>query len=444
MKGIRDFIFICIIVSLFTINSFANSEIINQPLPLYNSPEDNLINGFLAWQSTNNASRLYISSLESNIYAFSTSSTNLSNVYFISESNESFSIFLNRNDWISGNTVLKNNLSYNNDYNLYYSSSSVSATNGNVLLPVFDNYLEGLNAIRLYIENQGSSNTVYGETTISVPRGSVVYIGIPDDGISFSATTTMPIKSGFFSGGWQDSPQRYAYVDDLPISGTTYGKSFGSAIPWVKDGAEGLLGQSFNAKMNYPITLGGSSSTQKYLVIYNPFFYADTLSDNLQDASEIMSSMSVHLSQYTSLKLYKLQQTASAGGITSVSPSNFEQSYEGQITENQDGSSTVTWEGSDENMPSNPEDDSYNTSEGGLRSITDYLNQITQTLTEFANSFINLLQAPISHVRQLISAGSEYFGVIRGLYGWMPTQVQGLLESAMVVSISIGVISLLI
>lgn len=438
MKGIRDFILICFIIVLFSIPSFALD---NQPFsefPIYPNYIDTL---------TYNSHIFSYSISIPNTFIVLEGTQTVYRVYAVSESNDiSNANFYMNMDGVSQN-ITPQNVYQNTSTNLWYRQIdyNTSARGYSGLINVTSSLLnEALPAIRDYLDNGGSSSTVYGQTTISVPRGSVVYIGIPNDGISFSATTTMPIKSGFFSGGWSDSPQRYAYVADLPVSGTTYGKSFGSTIPWVKDGAEGLLGQSFNAKMNYPITLGGSSSTQKYLVIYNPFFYADTLSDNLQDASEIMSSMSVHLSQYTSLKLYKLQQTASAGGITSVSPSNFEQSYEGQIIENQDGSSTVTWEGSDENMPSNPEDDSYNTSEGGLRSITDYLNQITQTLTEFANSFINLLQAPISHVRQLISAGSEYFGVIRGLYSWMPTQVQGLLESAMVVSISIGVISLLL
>lgn len=435
----KIFCLICSLIislSIFVIHSFAINDFTNQPIPNFVSYDDNLINGLLVFSNSSGTQQTFISSFSNNIYSFSVNNNNLSNVYFVSENNSPISIFVNRNDWISGNTINSNNLSFDSNNNLYYFSSSMSYTNGNVYLPVFNDFNSGLSAIRNYIDSGESSDIISYTTHVSLEPGTVLYIGYnPNIDLNITGTTRFPMRSTFFGGNFPDSSQTYSFTSSLPQSGTTFPLPNAQKLPWVKDEPYNILGQSFNAKLGNFVL---ASSSQGFYAIHNPYF-VNVENFNASGDLNTNSTLELDISGYTSLRIYPLQDEI----LNSSSPDDFNIYWTGSSIDNGDGTGTVSWtptseDGSDvSNIGSNPNNLGVNG--GGNLDSSSIIQDIKNTLDRFVENFISFVSAPISHIQQLISAGSGFMSALQGMYAWLPAQIQGYLISALTLIIAIGV-----
>lgn len=438
--GIRDFFLKYILHSTFIFflafslivlgflltssTSFALDNFSNQPIPVFDMSLSNYTNGFELVSSI-----FYASSSVDFTFVFRT----YDYLVYCSPSSGYGYIKSSLND-ISPSSFLINKSS---DYNLLYGTTSYNRSYS-YDVPYFDSLSLGLSAVRDYIDNGVSSlpNDGYN-SSFSLPAGNVAYIRVNGGDLELQAD--FPEYSAVFGTTPWKSESTISYgVSSLPSSGTTFPLSGSQTIPWIKRaGGQDLLGRTKLA--GYPKS--DLSTSDNYIVIYNPANRQISQSGQGDVSPTILCSFT----KLVDVKVYPLTQSinisTSGVDVTSGSIDDFESDYSAVPVE--DGS--VVFVPSSDNLPSQPQiGGSGSTGSVGSFSVTDYLNQIEQTLSNFANSFISLLKAPISHVQNLINAGKDYFGVVKGLYAWLPDSVQGILESAMVVSISIGVIGLLL
>lgn len=240
----------------------------------------------------------------------------------------------------------------------------------------------------------------------------------------------MPMYTSIGSDTWSNIPQRVKQVSSLPDSSTIFPLASSAAPNWKKTAPFNILNQSKNAVAS---SISWSGSNGQFLTFYNPVYYMD---GSIQAAT---SSVYLTISGYSSVRIYPLQNDMSVvSGSYSSSPSDYEDYWDAEITDNGDGTGSIIYNPSQgSNLPSSPSSNQYNT--GTSSGIVEYIQQLSNTLNNFVSSVLDLLKAPISHIGQLIEAGSGFMGSLRGLYAWLPVDIQGLVISALTVIIGIGV-----
>lgn len=367
-------------------------------------------------------------------YSFIVASTDRTNYY---------RFYLNDNLSSYGSFSVENFSNFNSDYSLYYRSPGNQIYYKlNDSFPIFNGVPSGLSALRDFIDNGGSSDSVYDfSTTVEVKPGTVLYIGVPTNGaLSMSGTTTFPVNSTWLGlDKYPEAPQRVSRASSLPSAGTQFPLSPNSKPNWQPSSqGSNLLGQNKNA---YFSESTWSFEESGFLTFYNPYYF-NPFTDGSSDQSSILNgSVYLTISGYSSIRSYPLKESVvSSGNITSDSPDNYESYSDPTIVDNGDGTGSITnWTNQDGSTSSEaPSNNGYN-SAPAAQSIEGYLSQIRNTLTKFANDFIELVQAPISHIQQLISAGSGFMSALQGMYAWLPDQIQGYLISALTLIIAIGV-----
>lgn len=297
-----------------------------------------------------------------------------------------------------------------------------------------------------------SGDLVTSSSYFGVPSGYAAFIELPQNSSDWNVQVTQEFDeySSLFGGQWDVMTSLWGFQSSLPSGNGNFSKTGLTVIPMYKQKPFTVLGQSKTGFSNKATMIANGfwsdTPSNTYLVIYNPVIRSVSGSvggaSNANNVYHYNKGISVTMEGfYSPVKYYKLESTVTTSGVESA-PSNgtFEDS-ESTETFNTDGTSNGVVDSSGNNV---------NLQDGGgdlipsATSIGDYLRNLNATVSDFANNFVELLSAPISHVRQLISAGTEYFGVIRGLYAWLPSSVQSTIESALIVSISIGVIGLLL
>ena len=93
-------------------------------------------------------------------------------------------------------------------------------------------------------------------------------------------------------------------------------------------------------------------------------------------------------------------------------------------------------------VPTSGGDTDTSNANGG--SILGNIKGLAQTLDYFVSSFTTLLSNAISHIQQLISAGSGFMGAMANLFTWLPSPVSSVITSALVIMIVIGVFKMLL
>lgn len=425
----KFFVFITtfiIILSVFVVHSFAESYSVNTPLcPYYASNSnkytwvDTTVSDDLLYIFKNNSSGLYMFACESSFkvaYEFNSSST---------VPPSTFQYYVN-------------NSTYNSTYNLYYSDIAMYSANNQLLLSDIYSYSsrdDGLSAIRDYIDNPPSNLPNDGfDGLLTIPAGNVAYIRVNGGDMELSAV--MNSKSGLLMNGnsWGNNA-RIAYgVSDLPSSGTTFPLSSMSFIPWMKQAqGQDLLGRTKYA--GYPKS--NLLTSDNYIVIYNPA--SPSLSSKGFDdgADELNPTITAHFTKLVDYKTFPLtlSYNIQTNELTSDSISGYSDYYDGSP----DSNGNFTESPSNSSMPSEPVSGGTGGISDSSQSIIDYVRQIGNILSTFTHNLIELIQAPISHIGQIIDAGSGFMSALRGMYAWMPADIQGLVISALTVVIGIGV-----
>lgn len=331
------------------------------------------------------------------------------------------------NAWVSW---AKDSFTLSSDNSVFYILNRNTVTLNETYAPVFTSLSDGLNAVQYYIEN-GESDPI-GDTynsTFSLPAGNVAYVRVGDN-CHMELTTQFPEYSNLLANPpWRSQTYISYGVSSLPSSDTKFPLSGMSLVNWYKQAqGKNLLGQTKFA--GYPNDVNQSDN---YIVIYNPT-YRQVSSTGQGDISP---TITCNFSEFYDVKIYPLTESLTILGDTeSTSIDGYQSYYDGVATE--DGDIVVS--PSEPSMPSQPVigGSGADTVIGSV-SITDYLNQLQQTLSNFANNLINLIKAPISHIGQLINEGSNFMSALRGLYAWLPVDIQGIIISALTVVIAIGV-----
>lgn len=381
-----------------------------------------------------------IKSISSSGY-FRIHTTNTSKYYFSSISN-------NMNATLSNNFIK------------YATSSSQSAANDTYSITVgydssfnddsgiiFDFYQSGTKAFTGSIEISNvtfssSSSSSYSDTFTLNP-GQVVYIGFPISAeYSITANTEMPKLS---SGGSWDAPQRWGASDSLPTSGTSFPASGSSKIPWQVVGSTNMFSQGVSAQWSISNTLPVGI---RFIYIYNPWYYQEAISSPSIYSSDgnltiNTNPITINVSNYSAIRIYNLQQSVTGEGVyISNSTSGFTD-YTDVIPSEESGTGEVEYQqyvdGTASGDPSIINGTNNNQYNPNPMTVTEHIQQVTQVLSNFANSLIELIKAPISHVANLIQAGSGFMASLRGMYAWLPVDIQGLVTSALTLVIGIGV-----
>lgn len=299
-------------------------------------------------------------------------------------------------------------------------------------LPIFDTLDNALSSLRNYIDNPPVTETVYN-AYFDIPCGNVAYIKTGNDN-TLTLSCTMPEFSKLTGGTgtyWTNTMEIAYGVPSYPPAGITFPLSSMSDIQWFRS-TEGrdLLGRTKKA-----LFLDTTQSSDNFIVIYNPTYRELSMSGQ----GDINPTIRVQCSALINYHMYSLTgEYNSQGTISSYSIDGFSDPYVGTPTSDNENVQGTNSTGATPNIGGSGNEI------GGTGGIIEYVQGIQNTLDNFANSFISLLKAPISHIQSLISSGTDYFNVIRGLYGWLPDEVQGTINSAMIVSISVGVIALLL
>lgn len=436
-------------LSIFVVPTFADSlnNLEFQPLPYVDTlPSNPKLSDFTSngFQIINNYSGNYINYIlvnRDNFYLVAYNESSSINIALVSpvSFNPQSSYLVGRvtsSGYFTSSTPSSKSSSYNNTSDLYYSYSAIPSVNSSDLLnvPFYSSFSDAFQAVRNYIDNPPSSDPIYDDIPdFYIQRGYAAYIDFGSDYASRTAKATFNSDfsrySSLFSGDWDSvDNRRYAWASELP-NNTNFSGSFGSPIDWTKVDPFDVLGRSKRG-----VWFLNTTPQSRYLVIVNPNLWSYG-----QNAAEdqINSPILVHdLSGSTGeVKFYALNQRFdSQGTLVSSQNDNSNNNINGSYDPDTGNFNQTDFSGNSASQ--NPGGDSDTPV---IQSVGDYVNQIGQTLSNFANSLLDLLQKPISHITQLIDAGSGFMQGLRGMYSWMPVEIQNYLISALTLIIAIGV-----
>lgn len=398
-----------------------------QPLPYATTYTSMLYIGDL------NGNQCYVSSKTNGaiIYAFFVGN----NLRFVSKTSGVYGYLVRR-----GNTSTDRIISTpidNSDWYYDGTNGGFAPTSVGSVLPSYNTLEDAILDLDNYISPTSPARSSY-----SLENGwlSVIDLGSSGTAYDLDLSTTFQMNSGLISGTWGDgTTQRYWFSNTLPDVNSQYVND-GSLIVWQKGTPQNVFGQTRNAVVN----LSGNS-TGRYLYILNPAFQriADedggSITNNPVQISGLLSGQTAYI--------YELTASATLSGvvnkISTVSVDGVDQiANSGSVTATDDPQNlTDQFVGSDDQtIIQSPAGGNENPVAQNINGI---LNRIQQTLDQFVDSFLHLLSAPISHIMQLISYGSQFMGVLGQMFTWLPQPVYDVIVAALVLVIVIGVIKLL-
>lgn len=255
---------------------------------------------------------------------------------------------------------------------------------------------------------------------------------------SFDLTSTSEEYSDIGSDPFPDTNQAYWFSNSLPeIDETTIPASGAITITWQKGGNTNIFGQTQSM-----VSSISGTSTGRYLYVYNPPVHYKWSGSSNPTASETVNypmvidgvSDSDNFYVYDSIaRLVDFNQGGTVAGTVTGEPGIGTVSGGSISVTTSDGSIYVQTSGGSTDISG---------ANGG--SLAENISGLQQTLDNFVSQFVKLLSAPISHIQQLISSGSDFFEVMTGLFDWLPSEVSGVIVSALVVMVVIGVIKMLL
>lgn len=286
-------------------------------------------------------------------------------------------------------------------------------------------------------DGASSGGIVAGPVSVDVPAGNVLYVK-PRAGSQARLEVQYPYLSNSKSPYWSSSVKWVSGVSSLPATGTEYPISGMTSINWSLDTSKGVDGYG---RGYYGYTTYGSFNAG-WFVVWNPTYYSLSSSLSGDITQPISPTITVSMQYASEYYIYPLTENLFTG--VTGSNSDFNSYWQGTYSEDEETGDSQ-WDKIKHDVTSeDPETGGEQAGAiGGNLSISDYLQQLKDTLSNFANNFVDLLKAPIAHIQQLISAGSSFFNVFGQMFTWLPPEVYAVLTSALVLFIVIGVLKLL-
>lgn len=367
--------------------------------------------------------------------AYNSINAPLSQYCYISngDNNTSFAVFSSvpltvYSSFLNGGTYTYGVCSQYDTNKYYYIFPETIASN-------IDNSFESLedaqNAFTGASGSEGAGVVTAGALTIDLPAGNVIYIR-PRAGSIARLDVRYPYLSNSFGSPFPLSAYWASGISALPDSNTTMPLSGMSQITWSVDTSSvNGYGQSYNGYTTHaPFNSG-------WFVVYNPTYYLFNTGDS--SANIVSPTITIKMQYATEYHIYDLSM--SLINNTSTSNTNYETSQDGIINpDNPDQWDKTSTLPNEEPSIAGQQNEIV---EAQNFSVTDYLKSIKDTINKFANDFVQLLTAPISHIRQLITYATAFMQSISQFFVWLPEPVYAVLVSALIIAVVIGVLKLL-
>lgn len=258
-----------------------------------------------------------------------------------------------------------------------------------------------------------------------LPCGNTVYIDLGASGASydFAFTARYNTKLGILNDTWPNS-HYFTFANTIPQTTSSFTPSVGTYITMYKGDDRDLLGQTYKG---YGSITG--SSTGRYLVIVNPLMFAKTT--NQYNPSLRINGIPAGTTIYTYPVSSSIvgnevmsEITSSAGGIGTASAS---------------GGAITTYSTEDADIVYIPNAGGNTVVDAEHNYVDDAVSSIEQTLSSFTQSVSGVLSAPIGHINQLISSGSNFFQHLSGLWSWLPSEVVATISGALSLVVTVAI-----
>lgn len=256
---------------------------------------------------------------------------------------------------------------------------------------------------------------------------------------SFDLSSTSMEYSDIGSNPFPNTNQSYWFSNSLPeMDETSIPDLSTTIIHWDKGSNTNIFGQT----QEMVATISGTSSG-RYIYIYNPPVHYKWSGSSNPTASEtinypvIINGVTDSDNWYIYDSVARLTDFNQGGKVVGTVNS---EPIIGSVTSS--GSIVLTTSEGSIYVQSSGGSTDISGASGG--SIIENINGIKQTLDDFVNQFIQLLSAPISHIQQLIQSGQNFFSFFTQLFDWLPSEVSGVIASALIVMIVIGVLKMLL
>lgn len=346
-------------------------------------------------------------------YAFNSTNGN-PHLLIISDTSSGFNLKTTQygNNYIS--TSGFGGISYN-DSSYYYnfiSSISLSNTLYTTTLPIYESLDDAMANI------SGTTTDSYS-LNYSLPAGNAIVIELGQGSNPYQISTTA-INPGPADGTGLGGKQ-WGFFNTLP-STIEYPLTGAYSIAFRGYGGQSVLGQYLTYSISGDFVL--ENHTEKYLIIVNPLWAYTS------DGDITNSRIDISIDKVNSFRVYPLGTQLVNGGWTSQNEGEY---LDGNYDENTD-----TWYTTDENG-------NVVESQVGGYNYVDYGPQnIMQWLENIAHQISGFFTGAIGAVNTLVGAISRFSGTLMSLYIWLPPAVQGIITSAIILAITIGVIKVFI
>lgn len=209
----------------------------------------------------------------------------------------------------------------------------------------------------------------------------------------------------------------YFYTDTMPDTVTS---SDGEYISWTGTGGTNIYGWYYLWTSTWDNAISG---TGKYLVLINPLYGIDS------NGTRANSALDINIQSIKNFWIYPLDTRISSNGLTGESGDTI---YTGEYDEEEETWITVDEDGN-----------VVQVGVGGGNIINTHVS-INDWLQNIASQISGFFNGAIGAVNTLVQAISNFTGVLKGLYMWLPSPVLSILQSAIMLAITIGVIKVFI
>lgn len=424
-----------IIVSILTVSSFAYTDnstngidFEGQPIPYTSDIPSNTwlaSNGFnYSIDENNNYYNAYcaITSVDTSTYVFAIPDTDFWRYYAVSVESNARIYWTIYSTSSTSNAIIN---TYDSNSGYYYKQfASINNTLGRTpQVPIFDTEADGLLAVKDWIENPPVDTPLTGAFSTTLQPGYAMYIDITNLNPTVQLTQTTSV--GYWGLG---ATQFCGVTSSIPNPITE--DSVTQIIDWHGTGRADAYGKYTSWYSNLTVSGITSDHGHAYFAIINPLNNTAPSTSGLDVPALPNGIITVNISNSNSVKIYPMSTTFNLGNYGS-------ESGDVSATGVSDGSGGLTF-------VDDQTGDTYIQEYGGLTQPENTATTIHDFLQSIANSITGFFSGAIGAVSTLVNAGKDFFGVLVGLYAWLPPAVYAVLTSALVIVITIGVIKVFI